>query len=72
MNINRLMNEIWAADTQWTLGRDRVRGIYMYNAFTGVGVYADTVEDVARKVWLLIYATSDVEVLPPSHGMVKG
>lgn len=72
MNINTLFNEIWEDDKEWRLGMDRVRGIFLYNALTGVAFYGDSVEDVARKVWLSIYSKTSVEVLPPSHGMVKG
>lgn len=77
MNVSRLFAEIWFADRNWTLGYDKFRGIYMYNVITGVAMYADTVEDVARKVWLLIYVGADTTehtytVIPPSHGMVKG
>ena len=72
MNINTLFKEIWEDSNHWTLGLDVVRSIYMYNAVTGVAFYGDSVEEVARKVWLSIYSKTSVEVLPPSHGMVKG
>ena len=72
MDINRLFSEIWAADTHWTVGKDIIRGVYMFNTFTSVGLYGDSVEEVARKVWLMIYGGYDIEVLPASYGMVKG
>jgi len=73
MNINRLFAEIWEVDKNWSLGCDRFRGIYLYNVITGVAFYGDSVEDVARKVWLSIYSSgTTLEVLPPSYGMVKG
>lgn len=57
MNINRLFVEIWEKDWHWELHLNPVRGVYMYNAATGVAFYGDTVEDVARKVWLFIYGS---------------
>ena len=69
MNVNRLFAEIWEVDKNWSLLFDSIRGILMYNMITGVAFYGDTVEDVARKVWLSIYGP---EVLPRSYGMVKG
>lgn len=72
MNINRLFEEIWAANTYWELKCDEVRGIHMYKTDTGIAIYGDTVEDVARKVWLLIYRKEDIEVFPHSYGMVRG
>mgnify|MGYP001617055709 CR=1 FL=1 len=75
MNIDLMLREIWFDTNHWSLGYDKVRGIYMYNALTGVAFYADNVEDVVRKVWLSIYAAPynkpEYTVIPPSHGMVK-
>jgi len=72
VNINRLFSEIWAANTYWELRYNETRGIHMYKTDTGIAIYGDTVEEVARKVWLMIYSSQNVEVLPASYGMVKG
>lgn len=55
MDINRMMHEIWEKHIYWSLRKDEVRGIYMINDVTGVAFYANTVEDVIRKVWLSLY-----------------
>ncbi len=55
MNSLLLLEEIWQSDTHWKLGKDTVRGIHLWNQKTGVATYADTVEEVIRKVWMQIY-----------------
>lgn len=76
MGIGLMLEEIWFDSIAWGLGNDSVRGIYMRNPLTGVAFYANTVEDVVRKVWLSIYAapynTPEYTIMPHSYGMVKG
>ncbi len=53
MDTNRMLHEIWEKDIQWTLGKDKVRGVYMKTL--GVTLYAANAEDAIRKVWLYLY-----------------
>lgn len=70
--MERLLNEIWQSDINWQLANDSVHGIVMYNEKLKLAEFGKTIEDVIRRVWLSIYSTGIVEVLPASYGVVKG